>query len=104
MPTKTKATSNRNRGRAGFPKPPNILQQLTKIQNGLCYLCGSEWYPGHALLWPTLDHVVPHSKGGRRSGNLLVAHACCNVAKGNRSPKPCEMIYLAAANAMRVAA
>ncbi|MGW6872901.1 HNH endonuclease [Streptomyces xanthophaeus] len=55
-----------------------------------CHLCGSEvlkkaadgYHPSN----PTVDHVVPLSRGGDHvMANLRTAHALCNSTKGNRT-------------------
>lgn len=54
-----------------------------------CYLCGEETsgeWP--EPLSPSLDHVIPLSKGGTHTqDNVKCAHLRCNVAKGARMPK-----------------
>lgn len=54
-----------------------------------CQYCG-EAQPTHDL---TFDHVIPRSRGGRTTWENVVA-ACgpCNLRKGNRLPKDCQMI------------
>ncbi len=33
---------------------------------------------------PSIEHVVPHSRGGQNKlENLLLAHKCCNEMRGN---------------------
>lgn len=45
-----------------------------------CHICGQKCEP-HEI---HLDHVIPLSKGGEHSPeNLRVAHAACNLAKGD---------------------
>jgi len=40
----------------------------------------------------TFDHLIPRSRGGRTSwDNVVTACTRCNLAKGNRSPKECNM-------------
>ncbi len=55
----------------------------------ICALCGkpvdfSLKYP-HPLS-PTIDHIIPISKGGHPSDidNLQLAHRCCNRKKGDK--------------------
>lgn len=54
-----------------------------------CQYCG-EAQQTHDL---TFDHVIPRSRGGRTTWENVVA-ACgpCNLRKGNRLPKDCQMI------------
>lgn len=102
-PVKRKATSNRNRGRVGWEWKVNIIDQLSEIQGGRCYLCGEMMFDGVPELAPTHDHVKPKSRGEKRRNNLCGAHMICNQAKGDRRPLPCELIYLDAVNAIREA-
>lgn len=71
--------------------------RLRLAQGGCCYLCG---FAFSATDLATEDHVMPRSKGGKRAGNILLAHSSCNNAKGNREPLPHELRYLAKINAM----
>jgi 5-methylcytosine-specific restriction endonuclease McrA len=70
---------------------------LNELQGGRCYLCGQR-FGQKPRSWPTMDHVEPKSQGGGWSGNVLLAHARCNQAKGDRRPRACEVLYLAAIN------
>ena len=63
-------------------------QKILKTQT-ICGICGkpvdfSFKYP-HPLS-PTVDHIIPVSKGGHPSdpGNLQLAHRCCNREKSNK--------------------
>lgn len=53
-----------------------------------CHLCGKpvdRRLNGSELLGPTLDHIVPLSKGGEHSkANVALAHRQCNTVKNNR--------------------
>lgn len=91
--------------------------RLWRAQEGRCSICGGQLYPRN---WsPTKDdrtnedHVWPRKmKGadkrrfrrqglappGGRIGNTLLAHAGCNVRKGNRRPTGCEQITLLVVN------
>lgn len=57
----------------------------------MCWLCGkpvdctADWRIGP--LAPTIDHVIPSSRGGSDDlDNLKLAHAVCNTARGDRPP------------------
>lgn len=55
----------------------------------LCHLCGGpvnrKARPPYDPMAPTLDHVIPLSKGGPHAmANLRTAHFICNSRKGNR--------------------
>ena len=63
-------------------------QKILKTQT-ICGICGkpvdfSYKYP-HPLS-PTVDHIIPVSKGGHPSdlANLQLAHRCCNRQKSDR--------------------
>lgn len=70
-----------------------LRRKLIKMQLGCCAYCGKSLplYPPkgswHQRNWdyPTIDHVVPQSRGGSHHISNLVA-ACwgCNRSKGNR--------------------
>lgn len=56
-----------------------------------CQYCGKR-FPRSIL---TLDHVIPHSRGGRDTWeNLVLACSRCNVKKGNRTPREAGMPLL----------
>lgn len=71
------------------------IKSLYKRDNGQCYICGgvcnwNDWrtadsgneYPGDT--YPTIDHVLPVSKGGADSwGNVRLAHWACNLKKAD---------------------
>jgi 5-methylcytosine-specific restriction endonuclease McrA len=51
----------------------------------VCQYCGAS----HDL---TFDHVIPRSRGGRTTWeNVVAACAPCNLRKGGRIPKACDM-------------
>ena len=69
------------------------LEKLYKRDNGICSICGGkcDWsdhqYRGRYFIvgktYPTIDHVIPLSKGGTHSwDNVKLAHLSCNSAKG----------------------
>lgn len=72
------------------------LERLYEIDNGICYLCGtecsyndktitSEGYFIAGETYPSIDHVKPLSKGGKHSwNNVKLAHHRCNTIKSNR--------------------
>lgn len=57
--------------------------------NWRCHLCGKtvdRHLNGRHPLGPTLDHVIPLSRGGEHSrANVALAHRRCNTRKGNRA-------------------
>lgn len=68
------------------------LEKLYARDNGLCYICGGscDWASvdkdGNAQdEYPSIDHVVPLSKGGKHKwDNVKLAHRGCNTRKGDR--------------------
>ena len=75
------------------------LQGLYNRDNGVCYICGDncDWndsfysngvfYAGNS--YPSIDHVVPISKGGLHAWeNIKLAHRHCNSKKSARIIPP----------------
>jgi 5-methylcytosine-specific restriction endonuclease McrA len=64
------------------------LRRLLPAQGGLCPLCGGPVDLTRVGPWrPTLDHIVPLSKGGDNAmSNLQVAHWVCNNRRGDAMP------------------
>lgn len=69
------------------------IERLYERDNGICYLCGCvcDWddkvTKGETVIcgdmYPSIDHVVPLSKGGSHSWqNVKLAHRICNTLKG----------------------
>lgn len=72
------------------------LTKLYKRDNGVCHICGEvcDWND-YSLddnnnfitggSYPSIDHVIPISKGGLHSwGNVKLAHFYCNTIKSNK--------------------
>ena len=96
-----KAARFRRRGRIRTQRPPTPTPTPTHIyrrrvferDTWVCWLCGMPTLPDKAKtlgtrsphpMAPTLDHVVPVSKGGEHSeSNLRCAHFMCNALRGN---------------------
>lgn len=66
-------------------------------QSGACFLCrqampepdSHDHHFGWEHLIPTIDHVVPLSRGGSNQlYNKVLVHAKCNVEKGSSEPTP----------------
>lgn len=71
------------------------LPLLIQRDNNVCYLCGGQCdrndyavVNGHFSMgkkYPTIEHVVPLSKGGKHSwANVKLAHNACNAIKGGK--------------------
>lgn len=69
------------------------LHKLFRMSGGVCYLCGGacDWNakiiingrPYAKAKYPSIDHVIPLSKGGEHSwNNVRLAHLACNSSKG----------------------
>ncbi len=71
------------------------LHKLYRLSGGVCYLCGGKCDWSDTVItngkrrskssYPSIDHVVPLSKGGEHSwNNVRLAHLGCNSSKGAR--------------------
>lgn len=71
------------------------LEGLFKRDKGVCHICGGKCdYEDYVVTdqtiicgdwYPSIDHVVPLSKGGEHSWkNIKLAHRICNTKKYNR--------------------
>lgn len=84
-----RAMSDRRRTRKiGVRCEPVGFATVTKRDAGVCHICGEPTLTGARVphpLAPTLDHVVPLSKGGDHTlANVKLAHFKCNCAKSDR--------------------
>lgn len=66
-----------------------LLRQLCERQGWRCFYCDEPVYwsppPGMDHREATFDHVVPYSKGGRKTkGNGVAACWDCNQRRGKR--------------------
>lgn len=89
----------------------NLKASLWKAQRGKCPYCPRMlphlgWPEDAGQLQCTVDHVHPKSKQGSRElgVNLVLSHRVCNMRKSNRSPRPCELIFVQAINLLLEAA
>lgn len=74
--------------RLGRRSPVLSRANLLARDNFKCQYCGISLTASSA----TLDHVVPRSKGGKKSWeNMVCACVSCNVKKGNKSLKQSRM-------------
>lgn len=69
------------------------LKRLYERDHGICYLCGEkcDWSDRDekknsiGMLYPTIDHVIPVSKGGLHAwDNVKLAHMICNAIKQDK--------------------
>jgi hypothetical protein len=64
------------------------VYELAARDGATCHLCRRKVdmsISGKAKWGPTIDHLVPVSKGGTNDPeNLALAHRYCNTARGNR--------------------
>lgn len=80
------------------------LHEMLNFQRRCCFLCveamdlSNQDRSRNPKAW-TWEHVFPRGVGGGERSNVLLAHRCCNDAKADRWPTPCEVIYLYAAYA-----
>ncbi len=72
--------------RVPYKEIPLTRRNILERDRHTCQYCS---YKGEQL---TLDHIVPRSRGGGDSWeNLVAACVCCNVKKGNRTPREANM-------------
>lgn len=66
--------------------------------NWICHICNKKIYKKYKWpnpLSPSLDHIIPLSKGGSHSqSNIKAAHLGCNCSKGNRTLENGEQLML----------
>jgi 5-methylcytosine-specific restriction endonuclease McrA len=65
-------------------------ERLSKEQEGRCFFCEAETAPDHPdpKKRPTLEHLVPQSKGGTDDpSNLAMSCAGCNHSRDSRPKK-----------------
>ena len=74
-------------GNAAYDKTVT-LKAVIERDRGVCQICGGrvnteDKINGHiGRLYPTIDHIVPLSKGGAHTwDNVQLAHLCCNAGK-----------------------
>lgn len=71
------------------------MRRRVLAEEPCCWLCGKviehDVYPPRHPQSPSVDHVIPMSKGGPEldRANLRAAHFGCNAQRGDRMPKPC---------------
>jgi len=85
----TKRTDRQKGNRGAFEA---ARLKILKTQT-ICGICGKPVdfsYKNPHPLAPTVDHIIPVSKGGHPSdiSNLQLAHRCCNRAKADSLIEP----------------
>jgi hypothetical protein len=107
MGNKSEVAKERNRERARARKLVHNhigTDVFAAAQNWTCPICERSLYekpPGWKTsadsTW-TVDHVYDLATARRHAGNLLIAHASCNMDKRNRHPTRGEQIMLGLVN------
>ena len=82
--------TDRTKGNRGAFEAARL--KILKTQT-ICGICGKPVdfsYKNPHPLAPTVDHIIPVSKGGHPSdiSNLQLAHRCCNRAKSDSLIEP----------------
>ena len=73
----------------GVDYEPIQRRYIYERDNGTCHLCGkkvkkSYSRTGYDPMGPTLDHIIPISKGGPHlKSNVALAHHICNTLKSD---------------------
>jgi 5-methylcytosine-specific restriction endonuclease McrA len=71
-----------------YKNAPLTAENLLKRDNNECQYCGKSL----SRKTLTMDHVVPESRGGKRTWKNIVASCkTCNNGKDNRTPKEANM-------------
>lgn len=103
-PTPKKRPKPSNRHRYSISYSTRIAVYLR--DQFVCQLCGDSvlkfdnemWEEGTAWA-PVLDHVIPHSRGGRnKKDNLQTAHSWCNIIRNDRAEIDREILKLRVTN------
>jgi 5-methylcytosine-specific restriction endonuclease McrA len=67
---------------------PLTITELADRDGRKCHICRRKIdlnLPGSHRFGPTIEHILPISKGGNNDpANLALAHRKCNVSRGNR--------------------
>lgn len=73
----------------------SVRRAIHERDHWACHLCGESTEPESGVYddwYPTLDHVIPRSKGGDDSmENLKTCHRWCNLVRGVRPVEEMEL-------------
>lgn len=88
-PSATRERDHKRRARLRGNTAESVKRRVVFERDGWkCALCGKRVLKDKTSphpLSPSIDHIIPISKGGAHSyANVQLAHLSCNVAKGNR--------------------
>lgn len=76
-------------GLEGVTARPNLLAWLYERDRGVCGICREPVTKLNGPMRPSVDHIIPLSKGGLHvAANLWLAHYRCNLEKHARLPDP----------------
>jgi endogenous inhibitor of DNA gyrase (YacG/DUF329 family) len=86
---RNKAINSRKAHARRAPGPAVLsVTELAERDGNRCHICCRKVdmnLSGKAKWGPTIEHIVPVSRGGTNEpGNLALAHRYCNTARGNR--------------------
>jgi hypothetical protein len=74
-------------GLDGITQPANLLAWLYARDNGICGICSEDVTELEGPMRPSIDHIIPLSKGGLHVvANLWLAHYRCNLEKHAQMP------------------
>lgn len=72
-------------GQPGITTPRALITYLMDRDGSCCQLCGLPVTAMTGQMGPSIDHIIPLSRGGRHElENVQLAHLRCNKIKGNR--------------------
>lgn len=81
--------------RGNVSVPESVRLAIYERDDWTCHLCGESTEPDSGLYddwYPTLDHVIPRSKGGGEGmENLKTCHRWCNLVRGVRPVEEMEL-------------
>lgn len=86
-----------------------LAVRLYLAQRGRCFHCLEPMLLKRGGSGYTFEHIRPSSKGGRKYGNVVLAHSKCNADRGDSDPtaemlERCHRIYVKAESISEAAA